>query len=530
MTRLGTATDPGPNPDETTQWVRFGKKYVINKYDKKHAAYDEAQGLVRPRADINVSREIYQENEKYVWVWEPVRETLSNEQFDAEVSATLQEKAADRKYTDDELKWVRQVVPEFKVLDLPSSGKVFRFRESSAGLPTQGSWRNSLGVGDMNEDGNVDLVVPPPRGSVGSAPLIYLGDGTGNWKLWDKASFPTTLNYGSASVADLNGDGHLDVVFGVHLFTVKAVLGDGKGYFVDASKGLPSDFATRRTIVADFNKDGSPDIAALSEGPKREDSRDPGVAGQEGEKPRLRVFLNDGKANWREIEAAEVGRQMAGDWMAATNLDGDGYLDIFTASNFFNSPDTIYLNSKGKWKNVSRGWMPFYSYYGALTAGRFAGTKSDDVIVSYVRIYPTAIPDSVVKHPEITQVVGLERVSMGKNGLTRTPIERWEGHRAVWAMGSADLDGDGNLDLTYVKSEPREFVFLTNDGKGGFTRAKVEGFAAMPNVTYDVKFADVNKDGRPDLIVMYEAQPDSPGAVRVFLNETPQAASKSKKK
>ena len=54
----------------------------------------------------------------------------------------------------------------------------------------------------------------------------------------------------------------------------------------------------------------------------------------------------------------------------------------------------------------------------------------------------------------------------------------------------------------------------------------MEGLSARKNSTYDLKVADVNGDGRPDVIIMYEADQNtalSPrnGSINVFLNRGP---------
>jgi len=98
-------------------------------------------------------------------------------------------------------------------------------------------------------------------------------------------------------------------------------------------------------------------------------------------------------------------------------------------------------------------------------------------------------------------------------------------------VASADLDGDGKMDLvytTYSAADKREIVALLGDGKGGFTRATLDGVSAPRNATYDLKLVDVNGDGRPDIVVMYEADQTtafSPrnGSIRVFLNGGPEA-------
>jgi hypothetical protein len=520
QSRLATQEDPGVSPDPTKRYIRFGKEYHIERYDRKYAIFDVEEGWVRPFAPVNISKELYQLNEKYVWVW--VLDT----------KPVIEMPTENREWKDYGERWTdyfQSMRSEFQELDPPASDTTVRFEEASGGLPTNGSWRNSVAVADMNGDGFLDIIAPPERAG-GNLPLILLGDGQGNWKAWTTVKWPFGLNYGSVVAGDFNKDGKMDLAFGVHLNGIWMWLGDGKGNFTDSGDGLPHDFATRRIIATDVDRDGSLDIVAISEGPtsvQREGSP---------RYPKLIAFLNDGKGEkWSGGIVSDVELQLGGDYLSAGNFNGDKYPDFVAASNYFNGTDIIF-NSTGpkKWKSVGgEFFIPYMSYYYANTTGKFSGGKFDDAIVSFVRGWPTDINPRVVPDPPTRQNVGLDRISFDAKGQPkRTPIMRWAGNRAVWGMASADFDGDGNLDLIFSRSEPRELVLLLGDGKGGFKRGKLDGAKLETLTNYDLKVADVNNDGRPDLVIAYESSSITAfsardGSIHVFLNRSGTPAGKS---
>jgi hypothetical protein len=530
--RLGTSVDPGINPDPETIFWRFGKPYTIPHYERRWANYDDPPqpGWVRPFGFVAASRELYQQNEKWVWVWQDQSPPSEVEATAQEDQAAVAVESAKRLRID----YLQKIRSEFSPLDVPRSDVTIRFEEASNGLPKQGSYRNSMAVADMNEDGCPDIIVPPQRGIAGPLPEIYLGDCKGNWKLWEGVKWPGYMDYGSVVAADFNKDGHMDLAFGIHLVGVRAMLGDGKGKFVDASAGLPSDYPTRRIIVTDADHDGYPDIVTISEGP----------AGRGGTHPdfgKLRVYLNreKGKA-WHGWNVAPPEYQFGGDWLSAGNFNGDAYPDFIGSSVYFSGPDILWF-SKGpkKWKNVGgQGTLlPLFSYYQSNTTGHFTSKKLDDAIVSFARSWPSGAVDSrIVPDPPLKMVVGLDRLTFTGKEPQRVPILRFsETSRGVTGMASGDFDGDGNLDIIYTRADPRSADILLGDGKGNFRHATIEGLNVEPNTNYDIKIADVNGDGRPDVILMYESSGTSAfsvrdGSIHVFLNRGPVPKAQADKK
>ncbi len=521
--RLGTVEDPGINPDPSKHYWRFGKSYHVTRYERRWAAYDTADNnYVRPLSMVNFAYELYQQNEKYVWCW-----ILDVD--DVKVQEEAAGKAAQTSpYNEQEIAYFARIRPQFTELTPPESKKTITFEESSEGLPQSGSWRNSLAVADMNGDGCPDLIAPPERKG-GGLPTIFLGDCKGHWREWKDVQWPHTLDYGGVVAADFNKDGHMDLAFAVHLNGVYVFLGDGKGHFTESSEGLPRDFPTRRLAVADVDGDGYPDLIAIVEGPTAVDNSTNALYGK------VRAYLNRNKGKkWEGINVTDPDLRVGGDWLSVGHFNSHRYPDIITASVFYGSTQVVQMSDGPlKWKSVESDGdvLPSRSYYLANTVGKFT-RASDEAIISYLRYWPTDLDTRIVATPPIVELTSVDRLVFTKDGVKRIPLMRWSGRAGVHALACGDFDGDGNLDiiLTAEETDHREVIILLGDGKGGFTKARVDGLTLEDNNIYDIRVADVNGDGKPDVIVMYEtlekkredfrrmAVGSQTGSIKVFLN------------
>lgn len=519
--RIGTAEDPGLNPDPSTVFWRYGKEFTIAKVDRKDAKYMQ-DGWVRPTAWMNFVHEIYQENDKYIWVW--------IEKLPVPTGEEAESQAEFREYSPESIEFFEYLRGEFVPVETPVANTKVRFEESSAGLPTSGSWRNGPAVGDMNGDGFADLVLPPQRG-MAATPSIYLGDGKGGWTRWSDAKWNTPgFNYGTAAVGDFNNDRKLDVAFGVHLTGVMIFLGDGKGNFTRVIDGLDADYPTRRIVVTDVDRDGWSDVVAISEGPVGR------LEGRKNEKHgNVLAYMNRGKGRkWEAVNIAQPKQYIGSDWLSVGDFNGDKYPDFVGGTIYFNSTHLVYLSKAAKQYEVfadayGKKIVPRAYYYGNAT-GKFSGGKQDEAIVGYYRTWPTTLNPKLVPPPAFTKVSGFDRLTFVNGDVVRTPIVRWSGAERLLGVADGDFNRDGNLDFAYTRYEPRQLVMLLGDGKGGFSRATVEGVELSGLRNYDLTVSDVNGDKLPDLVVMYEAQEAtafSPkkGKVQVFLNRGSEALS-----
>jgi hypothetical protein len=118
----------------------------------------------------------------------------------------------------------------------------------------------ALAVADLNHDGKPDVVAVEQLAS--NAVTVMMGDGTGKLTILTNYA----LSYGAVSVAiaDLNDDGIPDLLVGTLGGYIQVMLGKGDGTFVqDARLAVPG---TAGIVVADFNNDGQPDIVSVGAG------------------------------------------------------------------------------------------------------------------------------------------------------------------------------------------------------------------------------------------------------------------------
>ncbi len=122
---------------------------------------------------------------------------------------------------------------------------------------------------DINDDGNLDLIIAKCRQGVSNAQdprrinQAWINDGNGNWteEAVDRGIAIFQQSW-TVDFADINNNGHMDCLITNHTSTMKLLLNDGNGFFTDitASAGLAVSGFFLQAKMADFDNDGFVDI------------------------------------------------------------------------------------------------------------------------------------------------------------------------------------------------------------------------------------------------------------------------------
>lgn len=140
----------------------------------------------------------------------------------------------------------------------PSAGSPFA-------VPGSNPWPNSVALGDVNGDGKLDLVTADGNNNTLT---VLVGDGVGGFAPAPGSPMSTgTARASGVGVADVNGDGKLDIYACLSTNAVTVLLGDGAGGFT-AAPGSP--FAVGAGAysgaLGDVNGDGTLDIVVVDGG------------------------------------------------------------------------------------------------------------------------------------------------------------------------------------------------------------------------------------------------------------------------
>ena len=143
--------------------------------------------------------------------------------------------------------------------------------DATANLPQVYDYTHSAAVADLNGDGAVDIYAGNVYGANLVPPRILVNDGTGHFTIGTGLlpAAQTDINqtqYTGSTFADVNGDGHPDLVLAANTGSQSVVLlNDGTGHFTLLPNALPAkpfapDAIGLGPISFDINGDDRPDL------------------------------------------------------------------------------------------------------------------------------------------------------------------------------------------------------------------------------------------------------------------------------
>jgi hypothetical protein len=370
-----------------------------------------------------------------------------------------------------------------------------------------GGGAQSLAVADVNGDGVRDLAIA----NIYSNTLgILLGN--------DDGTFQAAVTYGSGgygtasvAVADVNGDGKPDLLvanpcatpdFSGTCFSngsAGVLLGNGDGTFQPALSYDSGRAGTNSIAVADFNGDGNPDV----------------VVGNFNDS--VGILLGNGDGTFR---LGAIYSSQAEFSVAVADVNGDGKPDLLVA-NLYNDMAVLLGNGDGTFQPAVV-YNPGGFDASSIVAHDVNGDGKPDLLVANWFV-----------NNQNSKADGVVGVLLGNGDGTFQPAVTYDsGGLQPSSIAVADVNGDGKPDLVVGNCSFSGGSINCTTGNGAVDVLLANGDGTFqPAATYSsggsaptsVAIADVNGDGKPDLLVANlcaNSCPDVFGSVGVLLNNT----------
>jgi hypothetical protein len=329
----------------------------------------------------------------------------------------------------------------------------------------------SIGLGDMDGDGDLDLVT----GNISQANRLYLNNGTADPFSGVTGSDISSDAHNTRSIGlgDVDGDGDLDLVVGNYAQINRLYLNNGTAapFFGVTGSDISSDARwTQSVALGDADGDGDLDL----------------MVGNYNQTNRL--YLNNGTADpFSGVTGSDISSDAHGTWsIALGDVDGDGDPDL-VAGNYNGQINRLYLNNG--------------------TTDPFSGVSGADISSDAHSTWSIALGDAD-RDGDLDLVVGnshqINRLYLNRNafspfnGVTGADISSDE--HVTTSIALADVDGDGDLDLVAGNSNQTNRLYLNNGTVDPFSGVAGADISSDAHVTTSIALGDVDGDGDLDLV------------------------------
>ncbi len=390
----------------------------------------------------------------------------------------------------------------------------------------------SVAVADLNGDGKLDLVVANYCQSLNQygncfnigEVAVLLGNGDGTFQ--PAVTYSTgAYNANSVAVRDVNGDGIPDVVVGNQCATpdtygcqnepgaVSVLLGNGDGTFQPAVLYGSAGYCGYSVALGDLRGDGKVDIAMANA--YQVDSYDGSVS----------VLLGNGDGTFQPaVLYAEAGA--VGTSVAIRDMNGDGIPDLIGANFSHNqSADGAVGLMLGNGDGTFQPDVLYDSGGQGAYSVALADLRGDGILdVVVANRVPGGAVDVLLGNGDGTFQSAVTYLAKGWGPDSPLGLE-------VDSLAIADVNGDGIPDLVVVEwcqrfhgeacIEAGPVSVMLGNGDGTFQKPVV--YSSGGYFGSAIAIADVNGDGRPDLVITNEEASEGDynnGSVAVLLNTT----------
>ena len=375
-----------------------------------------------------------------------------------------------------------------------------------------------IAVADVNGDGKPDLLVANAAATGNNGVGVLLGNGDGTFQL--------AAAYGSGgqqaeqlAVGDINNDGALDIVV-ANSQTVGVLLGNGDGTFQTATVFAPGSQQITALALADVNRDGKLDLIVGNRCTNNCGLNDTvGVMLGNGDgtfQSMVSYALGSSVVGPNSIAVADVNNDGKPDLVISSNC---ATAPVCTPAGYGGAVSVLLGKGDGTFQ-AAAVYASGDENATSLAVGDVNGDGKPDIVVSNFCVdtldycYPAA--DSV-------------GVLLGKgDGTFQNSVTYNAGGLSASSVAIADLDGDGAPDIIVANECGPSLNSCSNDSLVGVLAGNGDG-TFQPFVTYDsggntaawLVVTDVNGDGRPDLLVANACATSActgNGVISVFLN------------
>lgn len=379
-----------------------------------------------------------------------------------------------------------------------------------------------VAVADVNGDSHLDIVTANGTSDTVS---VLLGDGAGGFSA--PAEFTTGESPQSLVVIDATGDGNVDIVTADATSRSVSVLdGDGEGQFAPPQTySVGPDAAPRGVAVADVTGDGHLDLVTANRFDDGSDLPPLELSGT------VSLLRGDGAGGFAEAEQLSLENRMGrADTVVIADVTGDGHPDIVVSRPFADRVSLLAGDGTGDFATPSdlpTGATPLGVILADLTGDGIVDVAAANSSTGSVSILPgdgaggAGLEGNFDAGPAVYSVVtddfngdGHPDVATANtfgNSASLLLADReggfaeavhWNvGERPAWIV-SGDVDGNGTVDLVTANTVGGSVSLLLGDGSGGFTDGGEMSVAREDQFLWPhaVAMADLNDDGHLDIV------------------------------